>query len=65
MQILILLGEFNHPNICCKSSIVNCRQSRRILECIQDNFLSQVVDRFTRGDAILDLVGHQCKGASW
>jgi len=44
LQALILLGDFNHPNICWKSSTASCRQSRRFLECIEDNFLSQVTD---------------------
>ncbi|PKU34849.1 mitochondrial fission process protein 1 [Limosa lapponica baueri] len=55
-QALVLLGHFNHPDICWKSSTVSCRQSRRFLECIGDNFLSQVIDSLTRGDAILDLM---------
>jgi len=33
---------------------MSCRQSRRLLECIEDNFLSQVRYTPTRGDAILD-----------
>jgi len=32
---------------------VSCR---RLLECIEDSFLSQVIDRPTRGDVILGLV---------
>ncbi|GAB0203805.1 hypothetical protein GRJ2_002846100 [Grus japonensis] len=44
-QALVLLGHFNHPDICSRSSTASCRQSRRILECIEDNFLSQVIDR--------------------
>jgi len=43
-QFLILLGDFNHPDICWKSSTASCRQSRRFLERIMDNFLSQVID---------------------
>ena len=35
---------------------MSCRQSRRYLECIEDNFLSQVIDSPTREDAILDLL---------
>jgi len=31
-------------------------QSRRLLECIGDNFLSQVIDTPTQEDAILDLI---------
>jgi len=50
------LGDFKHTNICWKSSMASCRQSRRFLECIEDNFLSQVIDTPTQEDAILDLV---------
>ncbi|XP_009959602.1 PREDICTED: TBC1 domain family member 4-like [Leptosomus discolor] len=55
-QALFLLGDFNHPDIYWKSSTASCRQSRRLLECIGDNFLSQVMDSPTRGDAIRDLM---------
>ena len=55
-QALILLGDFNHPNICWKSSTVSCRQSRRLLECIEDNFLSQAIDSPTTGGVLLDLL---------
>jgi len=56
LQSLVLLGDFNHPNICWKSSTVSCRPSRRFLECIEDNFLGQIIDSPTQGDAILDLM---------
>jgi len=56
LQVLILLGDFNHPNICWKSSTVSCRQSTRILQCIEANLLSQVIDCPARGDVILDLL---------
>ncbi|KAK4824986.1 hypothetical protein QYF61_022512 [Mycteria americana] len=56
LQALILLGDFNHPDICWKSSTASYRQSRRLLEYIEDNFLSQRIDSPTRGDAILDLL---------
>ena len=52
----IVLRDFNHPNICWKSSTASCRQSRRLLECIEDKLLSQVIDSPTRGDALLDLL---------
>jgi len=42
-QSLVLLGDFNHPDICWKSSMVSCRQSRRFLECIEDDFFSQIL----------------------
>ncbi|KAK4810175.1 hypothetical protein QYF61_010948 [Mycteria americana] len=55
-QALVLLGDFNHPDTCWKSSTASCRQSRRLLECVEDNFLSQAIDSPTRGDALLDLL---------
>ncbi|KAK4830650.1 LOW QUALITY PROTEIN: hypothetical protein QYF61_012493 [Mycteria americana] len=55
LQALVLLGKFSHPDICWKSSTASCKQSRRLLECIEDSFLSQVIDSPTRGDMILDL----------
>ncbi|KAK4815649.1 hypothetical protein QYF61_005211 [Mycteria americana] len=52
-EAFILLGDFNHPDICWKSSTASCRQSRSLLECIKDNFLRQVIDNSTRGDMLL------------
>jgi len=46
----------NHADIFWKSSMASCRQYRRLLECIEDNILSQVIDGPTKGDAILDLL---------
>ena len=42
-QSLVLLGDFSHPDIYWKSSMASCRQSRKLLECIEDNFLSQLI----------------------
>ncbi|RMC21290.1 hypothetical protein DUI87_02151 [Hirundo rustica rustica] len=42
-QALILLGDFNHPDIHWKSVTARCKQSRSILECIEDTFLIQVM----------------------
>jgi len=55
-QALVWLRDFNHPNICWKSCTASCRQSRRLLEYIVDNFLSQVIDSPTRNDGMLDLM---------
>ncbi|PKU31494.1 rna-directed dna polymerase from mobile element hypothetical protein [Limosa lapponica baueri] len=44
LQALILLGDFNHPDMYWKNSTASCRQSRRLLECIEGNYLSQVCD---------------------
>jgi len=55
LQELILLGYFNHLDVCWKSSMASCRQSRKLLECIEDNFLSQVIYGPTKGSEVLDL----------
>jgi len=55
-QALVLLRDCSHPNICCKSSTASCRQSRRLLEHVEGNFLSQVINNPTRGGVILDLM---------
>lgn len=36
--------------------MANCRQARMLLEHIKDNFLNQVIDSPSRGDAVLDLL---------
>jgi len=36
--------------------MVSCRQSRRLLECVEAKFFSQIIDNPTRGDVILDLL---------
>ena len=43
-QAPTLQGHFNPPDICWKTSTTRCRQSRRLLECTEANFLSQVID---------------------
>ena len=53
-QSLILLGDSNHPDICWKCSTASCKQSGRLLECIEDNFLMQLTDSPTRGEALPD-----------
>ncbi|KAF1481499.1 hypothetical protein FQV18_0000386, partial [Eudyptula minor novaehollandiae] len=52
-QALILLVDFNHPDTCWKSNTASCRQSRRFLEYVEDNFLGQEP---TRKGALLDMV---------
>ena len=48
--------NFNHSDICWDSGMESGRQSRRFLESVEDNFLVQVIDGPTRGEALLDLV---------
>ncbi|KAK4827434.1 hypothetical protein QYF61_017991 [Mycteria americana] len=61
-QALVLLGDFNHLDICWKSSTASCRQSGRLLECIEHNFLTQVIHTPTRGETILDLMVTNARG---
>ncbi|GAB0204363.1 hypothetical protein GRJ2_002901900 [Grus japonensis] len=55
-QALVLMGDFNHPSICWRGNTAGHKQSRRFLECIDDNFLLQVIEEPTRRGAVLDLV---------
>jgi len=50
-----MVSWFNHPNIGWKSNTGSCRQSRKFVECIKDNFIVQEIDSPTREDATLDL----------
>ncbi|GAB0204516.1 hypothetical protein GRJ2_002917200 [Grus japonensis] len=51
-QALVLMGDFNHP-ICWRDNTAGHKQSRRFLECIDDNFLHQVIEEPTRRGAML------------
>ncbi|GAB0206950.1 hypothetical protein GRJ2_003160600 [Grus japonensis] len=55
-QALVLMGDFNHPDICWRDNAAEHKQSRRFLECVDDNFLLQVIEEPTRRGAMLDLV---------
>ncbi|CAM2109003.1 unnamed protein product [Caretta caretta] len=53
---LVLMGDFNFPDICWESNTAVHRQSRKFLESVGDNFLAQVLEEPTRGGAFLDLL---------
>ncbi|GAB0209788.1 hypothetical protein GRJ2_003444500 [Grus japonensis] len=55
-QALVLMGDFNHPDICWRGNTAECKQSRKFLECTDDNFLLQVTEEPTRRGAMLDLI---------
>ena len=44
LQVLILMGDFNHQDVCWESSMVGCKQLRRLLELTEVNFLLQILD---------------------
>ncbi|TRZ08141.1 hypothetical protein HGM15179_018968 [Zosterops borbonicus] len=53
---LVLVGDVNLPDICWEHNTAEKRQSRKFLECMDDNFLSELVGEPTRGEIMLDLL---------
>ena len=53
---LVLMGDINFPDICWEYNLAQKKQSRRFLECMEDNFLMQLLREPTRGAALLDLL---------
>ena len=47
LQALVLMRDFNHPDICWDSGMAGGRQSRRFLEPVEGKFLVQVLDGLT------------------
>jgi len=47
-KVLVLMGDFNHPDICQRDNTAGHRQARRFLELVEDNFLLQVTEEPTR-----------------
>ncbi|PKU34212.1 dtw domain-containing protein 2 [Limosa lapponica baueri] len=63
-QALVLMGDFNHPDICWKNNTEGHKQPRRFLECVDDNFLLQVIEEPMRRGATLDLLLTNKEGIS-
>ncbi|KAK4826282.1 hypothetical protein QYF61_007129 [Mycteria americana] len=53
---LVLVGDFNLPDVCWKYNTAERKQSRRFLERVAENFLTQLVSEPTREGAPLDLL---------
>ncbi|KAK4819807.1 hypothetical protein QYF61_011601 [Mycteria americana] len=51
---LVLVGDFNLPDVCWKYNIAERKQSRRFLEYVADTFLTQLMSEPTREGAPLD-----------
>ncbi|RMC14989.1 hypothetical protein DUI87_07168 [Hirundo rustica rustica] len=49
-------GDFNLPDICWELNTAEKRQSRKFLECMEDNFLSQLVTRLVDVGRAVDVV---------
>jgi len=54
-QVLVLAGDFNHPDISWEDHTVRHMRSWRFLQSIDGNFLLQVVEESTRRGALLHL----------
>lgn len=50
------MGDFNHPDICCIKKKSRHARSRRFLQYIKDNFLTQLVKKPMKRGVLLDLV---------
>ncbi|GAB0179518.1 cAMP-dependent protein kinase inhibitor alpha [Grus japonensis] len=55
-QALVLTGNFSHPDIHWRDNTAGHKQSRRFLECVDDNFLLQVIEEPMKRGAMLDPV---------
>ncbi|TRZ06605.1 hypothetical protein HGM15179_020502, partial [Zosterops borbonicus] len=53
---LVLVGDFNLPDICWELITAEKKQSRKFLECVEDNFLLQLVSESCKGGTMLDLL---------
>ncbi|TRZ16353.1 hypothetical protein HGM15179_010754 [Zosterops borbonicus] len=53
---LVLVGDFNLPDICWELNTAEKRQSRKFLECMDDNVLSQLVTRLVDAGRAVDVV---------
>ncbi|KAK4814312.1 LOW QUALITY PROTEIN: hypothetical protein QYF61_014826 [Mycteria americana] len=53
---LVLVGDFNLPDVCWQYNTAERKQSRRFLEYVEDDFLTQLVSEPTREGNSLDLL---------
>ena len=58
---LVLMGDINFPDICCKYNLAQKKESWRFLECMEAN-LMQMIREPTRGADPLDLLFTNKKG---
>ena len=55
-QNMVLMGDFNHPDICWRDNIAGHQRLKKFLERVDGNLLFQIVQEPMRRGAILDLV---------
>ena len=55
LDALVLMKDFSYTDICWESNTAVHKQSRRFLEYVKDNFLTQLLNMSTKSGALLDL----------
>lgn len=50
------MGDFSHPGVCSTNNTARHKPSRKFLERIYDNFLTQVIEKPMRRGALLDVI---------
>lgn len=61
----MLVEDFDYPDIFWENNAMSCKQSRRLLESVDDNFVIQLLDRQVRGGVLLRPGVHQCRGGRY
>ena len=60
LHVLVVMGDFNYPDICWRHYTAGQKQFRFVssllLECIDNSFLTPVIKQLTRGGILLDLM---------
>ena len=56
---LVLMGDFNFADICWEYNLAQKKQSRRFLECMEDNFLMQMMRTYERSCPVRPAVHKQ------
>lgn len=55
-QALVLMKDFNNPDICCRDNVTGLKQSRGFLVYTDIKSLTQVIKEMMRGNILLDLI---------
>ena len=56
LQALVTVEDFHYPDICWRACSASHPQSRNFHQCVDDNFLMQMVDEPTRRGVLLDFI---------
>lgn len=54
-EVLVLLRDFSHLDTFWRGNTAGHKQSRRFLECVDDNFVLQMTEESVKRGAMLDL----------